>query len=419
MDSEGIQEEYSLRRLLYEIPEVREFFGEDLLFDLRGLLHERFGSNLRNRLAHGLVTDSEFLHSGASVYAWWLVLYLCCAPLLARQAAAQNNDTLNDDNQEADDEARRIYTRLTVRKIADSDPQSVPAVEPNRSKEKMTIRQRNSLYIDTYGPDEDAVAHGFHWLCQTAAIQENLSGTIAVPTLANLNGVIQDVLDEQITRPLAKHKQVKLNYPTSTGETEIELSLLFLRKRLSRFISGPVLAFYPNKAMLDMIDDMGSVSDVLVIPWLPVNEAKAMTNSLPLSVDNDIKHWIETWQAQILGAPKDDASRQLFYDPVVENALKALTRRVNLSTGISHPGDERAAIGTFKLLRNEGYTLDSEAIRAWLIRYNWSSGDADDVCTLVQKIVQNKRVGSRAVRNARPYEKGMLDLWKKWDDCEE
>lgn len=104
LDSEGIQEEYSLRRLLYEIPEVREFFGEDLLFDLQGLLHERFGSNFRNRLAHGLVTDSEFLHSGASVYAWWLVLYLCCAPLHARQAAAQNNDTLNDDNQKADDE---------------------------------------------------------------------------------------------------------------------------------------------------------------------------------------------------------------------------------------------------------------------------------------------------------------------------
>ena len=68
-------------------------------------------------------------------------------------------------------------------------------------------------------------------------------------------------------------------------KTEIELSLLFLRMRSSRLISGPVLAFYPNKAMLDMIDDMGSVSDVLVIPWLPVNEAKAMTGSLPLSVD--------------------------------------------------------------------------------------------------------------------------------------
>ena len=280
----------------------------------------------------------------------------------------------------------------------------------------MTLRQRNSLYIDTYGPDEDAVARGFQWLCQTAASQESLSGTIAVLVLGNLDGVIKDVLGEKVTRPLAKDKKINLIYATTEAETEIELSLLFLRKRLRRFISGPVLAFYPDKAMLDMIDDMGSVSDVLVVPWLPVNEAKAMTTSLPLSVDEDVKNWLDTWQAQILDAPTGDASPPPFYDPVVENALKALTRRVSLSTGISHPADERPAIGTFKLLRNEGYTLDSEAIRAWLIRHNWSSRHADAVCTLVQKIVQNRRVGSRAVRNARPYEKGMLDLWEKWGD---
>ena len=273
----------------------------------------------------------------------------------------------------------------------------------------MAIRQRNSLYIDTFGPDKDAVARGFHWLCQTAASQENLSGTIAVLALGNLNHVIQDVLGERITRPLAKDKKVKLVYAT----TEIELSLLFLRVRSSRLISGPMLAFYPNKAMLDMIDDMDSVSDVLVIPWRPVNETKAMTSSLPLSVDEDVKSWIDTWQAQILGTPTGDASPPPFYDRVVENALKALTRRVNLSTGIGHPSDEQAAIGTFKLLHNEGYTLDSKAIRAWLIRHNWSSEDAEAVCALVQKIVQNRRVGSRAVRNTRPYEKGMLDLWKK------
>lgn len=272
----------------------------------------------------------------------------------------------------------------------------------------MTIRQRNSLYVDTIGADKDAVARGFHWLCQRAASQENLSGTVAVLVLGHLNHVIQDVLGERITRPLAKDKKVKLVYAT----TEIELSLLFLRMRSSRLISGPMLAFYPNKAMLDMIDDMGSVSDVLIIPWRPVNEAKAMTASLALSVDGAVRGWIDTWQAQVLGAPTGDAALPPFYNRVVENALKDLTLSVNLSTGIGHPGDERAAIGTFKLLHNEAYTLDSNAIRAWLIRHNWSSEDADDVRTLVQKIVKNKRVGSRAARNTPPYHKGALDLWK-------
>ena len=283
----------------------------------------------------------------------------------------------------------------------------------------MTIRQRNSLYIDTFGPDKDAVERGFQWLCQAAAGQENLSGTIAVLVLGHLNHVIQDVLGEEITRPLAKDKKVKLIYATTEAETGIELSLLFLRMRSIRLISGPVLAFYPNKDMLDMIDDMRAVTDVLIVPWLPVNEATAMTSSLPLSVDQDVKHWLDTWQAQVLGAPTGDISPPIFYDRVVENALKALTRKVNLSTGIGHPGDEETAIRTFKLLRNEGYTLDSAAIRAWLIRHNWRPKDTDVVSALVQKIVQHKRVGSRAVRNTQPYERGMLDQWEKWRDDEE
>ncbi len=83
-DSDGIQEEYNLGNLLYKVPQVEEIFGQDLLFDLQGLLQERLGSNLRNRLAHGLATDNEYM-SWTSTYAWGLVLHLCCVPLLARQ----------------------------------------------------------------------------------------------------------------------------------------------------------------------------------------------------------------------------------------------------------------------------------------------------------------------------------------------
>jgi len=36
-------------------------FDEDTLFDLRCLLVEHAGTNLRNRMAHGLISDSEFM----------------------------------------------------------------------------------------------------------------------------------------------------------------------------------------------------------------------------------------------------------------------------------------------------------------------------------------------------------------------
>lgn len=102
LDSRGIQEEFDLGDLLYRTPEVEKMFGRDLLFDLKGLLHERFGSNLRNRLAHGLVTDNEYL-SPASAYVWFMVLHLCCALLLARQAA-QNSHSGDGENHKTADE---------------------------------------------------------------------------------------------------------------------------------------------------------------------------------------------------------------------------------------------------------------------------------------------------------------------------
>ncbi len=81
LSSEGLQEDYDINQLLY-MSELVDVFGEDILFDLKGLLIEAAGSNLRNRMAHGLVTRNEFF-SAEAIYLWWLVLRLCCLPILS------------------------------------------------------------------------------------------------------------------------------------------------------------------------------------------------------------------------------------------------------------------------------------------------------------------------------------------------
>ncbi len=80
IDSEGIQDEYNLNKILY-LPEMIEIFGEDITFDLKGLLVERFGANLRNRMAHGLMPYNAF-YSVEVCYLWWLILRLCCLPII-------------------------------------------------------------------------------------------------------------------------------------------------------------------------------------------------------------------------------------------------------------------------------------------------------------------------------------------------
>ena len=76
INDNGIENEYALTKTLY-MPEVKEIFGDDLVFDLQGLLIDKFGSNLRNLNCHGLVDYSSFF-SAHHIYLWWLVLRLCC-----------------------------------------------------------------------------------------------------------------------------------------------------------------------------------------------------------------------------------------------------------------------------------------------------------------------------------------------------
>jgi hypothetical protein len=94
LDDEGTQDEYNLNRLLsaseYSEPLVRSF-GEDLVFDLRGLLVERFGANLRNELAHGLLSNNAF-YGVPAYYSWWLSLRFYSLPTVAGLRAKQETD---------------------------------------------------------------------------------------------------------------------------------------------------------------------------------------------------------------------------------------------------------------------------------------------------------------------------------------
>jgi hypothetical protein len=91
IDDDGIQDEYDLNRLLRS-PEhfwaLAETLGQDTVFDLRGLLVERTGSNLRNMVAHGLLGPEQF-NTIEVVYFWWLTLRLCVLGMLSAESASR------------------------------------------------------------------------------------------------------------------------------------------------------------------------------------------------------------------------------------------------------------------------------------------------------------------------------------------
>lgn len=90
LDDSGVQEEKNLGELLYE-PRLEEIFGEDLVFDLQGLLVERFGTNLRNKMSHGLMSQGEF-SSFPVLYLWWLVLRICFIYLVMSSSPVESGD---------------------------------------------------------------------------------------------------------------------------------------------------------------------------------------------------------------------------------------------------------------------------------------------------------------------------------------
>lgn len=90
LESDGTQKERDLNALLW-MPDMEKMFGSDMSFDLRGILIERFGFNLRNEFAHGLMPEGAFYQIG-SVYLWWLMVRLCWVGFLMVQTPPEDDE---------------------------------------------------------------------------------------------------------------------------------------------------------------------------------------------------------------------------------------------------------------------------------------------------------------------------------------
>jgi hypothetical protein len=73
---------------LLTMPQTKAAFGEDCVFELRGLLIEKLGYSWRHRIAHGFATEGECYDAPTS-NLWWVVLRLCYMCLVLRENAAK------------------------------------------------------------------------------------------------------------------------------------------------------------------------------------------------------------------------------------------------------------------------------------------------------------------------------------------
>lgn len=234
----------------------------------------------------------------------------------------------------------------------------------------MTARKK--LYISSYGPVEEPIKIGFRWLLNAALREGKTQAYLAAPTMRILDGVVADCLGNAFVKVLKRDKRISVSHEGA------RLALGLLTERIDPYspYQGPALVMYPNARLLEKVDDHHEVTDVLVVPWIMA----------------DIEEWIQIWHAQELGMEAEQPNEPAFSDPVVEAALKSLTMRVNLSTGIAHPSDRDLAVWVFLRLNQARIRYNLVEIKGWLVRHGWRSKHANAVKEVAAKIQNGKRV---------------------------
>lgn len=227
-------------------------------------------------------------------------------------------------------------------------------------------RQGRSFYIDSHGPNPDAVIRGVQWLCREAKDtgEPALIVVTAKPILASMRGPVLGPLFQQLK---------KEGVVSSGGVT---LHLMTLRKKKWSW-DGPALVIYGTQDLLDAVDSLDGACDVLLIPWRR-DEASA---------------WISTWGATELGKASDEGDEvvQEGLSKIIRIALVRLTSIINLSTGIMNSSDYDQAVRTFETLIRKGEAPDAELVRQYLVKNGWQPKHAKEVRELVQKLLDGRR----------------------------
>jgi hypothetical protein len=245
---------------------------------------------------------------------------------------------------------------------------------------------RHELFLDSEGPNEEALKKALTWLQQLGEQDsEKQDALLAVNTKNQLDGVLSSVIGDGPANELDKKNPLRLG--------DVEIRLMTNRINPQGWQSGPILALYPDKNLLDKIDDLYGVTDVLILPWSK----------------DEVEVWIDTWGATSLSGDTS-GTKPAIDDSVVKEAVETLDVLVNTSTGITHPSDRSKCIEIFETLHREGYTFDPATIRAWLVaEKGWSPEHADDVKEIAGGVQAGKSF---------QYDRGGLadDIVDQWED---
>ncbi len=146
---------------------------------------------------------------------------------------------------------------------------------------------------------------------------------------------------------------------------------------------GPVLMAWPHMDDFGKLAHHGSdnIRALCVITW---NEEW-------------IRPWVSAVSPQVLGdgAAWDNLGPSL--NPVVIEAMKALTLVINHNNTISAGFEKDMVVGALLALRDAGIRLDGAAMQGWALAHGWSGQNPERLAKYVEDINAGKRPRCRSV----------------------
>lgn len=250
------------------------------------------------------------------------------------------------------------------------------------------MKNKERFYIDTEGNDDKAYREAMQHACKLADKDPEIKKVILLALSKQNTGWLDRLYGDNVVKRLFKG----LTFENCKPLFKIETIKTY---RDSYKPSEIVITLGLDESDIFKIEDYISVKSIIAIPWLP----------------DRLQKWIKTWNPTEL---RGKTSATTFPEPscIVKKAFEELTSSINMSTGISHPSDERHAKTTVLALHKYEPSLDPDIVGAYLVsKLRWETDHAQEIERLIKTLNDGKHFqgGDRT---------GLQYPYKRWkEEC--
>lgn len=246
---------------------------------------------------------------------------------------------------------------------------------------------KDRFYIDTKGNDDEAYREAIREACNLADKNSEIKKVILLAASKRNTGWLDRLFGDKVVKQLFAGTTFKDCKPVFKIETVKTYRDSFTPSEI-------VITLGLDADDVFKIDDFHSIKAIIAIPWLPER----------------LQKWIQTWNPTELRGKMSAVAA--FPEPscIVKKAMEELTDSINMSTGITHPSDERLAKTTILALHKYEPELKADIVGAYLVKeLRWNTNYAQEIEKLINTLNSGKYFQGGDRTGLQHYYKG----WKE------